>query len=255
MAVEPTNPTPQREWERDDFARHRLLSIAIPFPERLDWLTPEGTAQSLNVPYDYADELATSVIDWYLQHRRAKKIQSVGLRYASYVFAIIGVAVPLVKIFNEASLEHIFGRFAGDVSNIAVEAALVLLAIAGGLHAVDRLIGASSAWMRYISTAIGLQNELLRFRFEWNKIAGEKHFTIPPASSGAGGASTGQNPPPEVAGALTLQGAKFKLIYDFCMNVIDVVRVETGIWSTEVAEALDKFEKTLSSTPFRQSGR
>jgi hypothetical protein len=259
MAKEPTNLAADRK-ERADIARHQLLSIAIPFPENLDWSTPEKTEESLNALYGFGNDLATSVIDWYLQRRRGKKRQSVYLRYASYAFAIAGVAVPLIKIFNLSSLEHIFGRYADDVSNIAVEAALVLLAIAGGLHAIDGLIGASSAWMRYVAAAIGLTDQLVRFRFDWNTIAGEPQFI---ASATASNASDNLPVPPSPPVSApdggpvtrTLQGRKYELVQGFCLKVIEVVRDETAIWSTEVRENVEKFEKDLKSAPFRAPGR
>jgi hypothetical protein len=251
MAEEPTSSAANREKQRANIARHHLLSIAVPFPEGLDW-SPDETEESLQRLYDFACDLATSQIDWYLQRRWWKKFQSVGLRYASYAFAITGVAVPLIKIFNITSLEHIFGRFADDVSNIAVEAALALLAIAGGLHAIDRLIGASSAWMRYVMAAIGLTDQLVSFRLKWNALAAEQQFTNSSPPSAGGGASSGEA---RLDAGRTPEGRKFDLIREFCLNVIKVVRDETAIWSNEIKENVDKFEKDLSTAPFRAPGR
>src|ERR1051326_4322833 len=92
MAEQKDTEAADRLRARADIARHQMLSIAIPFPEKLDWTTSERTEESLSELYDFAGDLATSVIDWYLQRRRGKKAQSVGLRYASYTFAVAGDA-------------------------------------------------------------------------------------------------------------------------------------------------------------------
>jgi hypothetical protein len=224
-----------------DIARHHQLSVAIPFPEDLDW-SPEQVERSLTRLYQYAVDLGISVRDWYMQRRTSKKRWSVGLRYGSYLFAVLGVAFPLIKLFNIESLKDIFGPKVVDLDNIAVEVALALLAIAGGLHAFDRLTGASSAWRRYITAAIGVSDRLQDFQFEWNFLAAEGTFVV-----------KNESPPPgtmpDAGVTLTAPGRRYDLIRRFCAEVYVMVRDETSVWSTEVANALDQFEKHLASVP------
>jgi hypothetical protein len=235
--------------EREAFARHHRLSIALPFPHSLEWSTCEEITRSLDALYDYAEDLATSVIDWYLTKKRGKRRLSVGLRYSSYAFATAGVAFPLVKIFNPKSMADLLGPVASDISDIAVEAALVLIAIAGGLHAFDRLVGASSAWMRYIVTAIRLSRRLQRFRFDWNELKAGSQFIAPnpaaPKTDKSADASSS-------ADARTSKGQKFDLIRAFCSDIAEVVAEETGNWATEITNNVAQFEKHLSSLPLHR---
>src|SRR5690348_9353539 len=80
---------PEREIKR-----HHDLCTSIPFPD-LDWSSDIACDASLTALYRYAETLAQSMIDWYLNARRKKKALSITLRTLSYLFFILGGVVPL----------------------------------------------------------------------------------------------------------------------------------------------------------------
>jgi hypothetical protein len=237
-----TRPSGAADWIA--ILRHRKLCTAIPFPSELSWLNDEESNRSLDKLYVYAEDLANSAIDWYLKKKFSKKVLSIGLRYASYAFVIIGAAVPLIKIFNADALRSMFGPAASDISAISVEAALVLIGIAGGLHAIDGLIGASSGWRRYIATAMQINQRLLSFRFQWNELVGEARLMQP--------ASPPKEPPSCQPGGeeykLTLIRRKFELLRSFCLGVTEIVRDETTDWAAEFSNSVAQFEKQLPAS-------
>jgi hypothetical protein len=262
MGATMANEAPQPSDEPDTITaldRHRRLCTAVPFPQDLVWDGCDLTKDSRQRLYRFAQDLALSAIDWYNNKRRAKKTVSKSLRLSSYAFFIIGAALPLTKIFPVAeTLSGSLGSRVMNISEVSAELALGLLGIAGGLHLIDRLIGASSGWMRYTVAAMKIQQKLLNFQFDWNELLGPK---APAQSAEDNGPpknpdSDPKRPPEKAASdkgrAITL----FELARDFCDNVVDSVADETEKWASEFSDSVAHFEKELpgSSLLRRKAG-
>jgi hypothetical protein len=175
--------------------RHRQLSTSLPFPT-LSWSDDNDAEASLKELHDYAVQLAHSVIDWYIRHRFWKKIYSRALRAASFLLVIAAALVSLLKIFSsdlELKILKSIGWFdVHDPAGFAAEAALVLLGAAGGFNLIDHLASLSTGWMRYVSTAMVLDKELVKFHFEWARL--ERKVQVKSAAAAAAQAAGNQAP-------------------------------------------------------------
>lgn len=157
----------------------------------------EGTAsdhfQSLREHY-------LEVISWYLKEKEKKGRLSKSLRLASIVLAVLGGAAPLVA----------------DIAPVNPSSGYVLLALAAGLQLVDRFFGYSSAWSRYVSSAMDLNAHLLLFQLDYSRLE---------ATSA----------PDEERWALLRRAAQ---------QLAEAVSSETRTWSTEFAQNLQELDRT-----------
>jgi hypothetical protein len=263
--------------------RHRHLSTAIPFPE-LDWSDIET---SLGALYDYAVQMANGTIDWYIRRRFWKKILSRGLHLASFVFVGAAALVSLLKIFSpdvELKVLQFFERLvfgsngvspgcnSCDRSGFAAEAALVLIGIATGFSLIDRLAGLSTGWMRYVMTAMRLEEQLVTFQFEWTRLKMEA-AREPRAPAGSAD-DEGRAPKLEaVAVQFRFEGEgqtrsaalrelapdptsqRINLVRDFCARVLIIVRDETSVWADELRENVTNFAKHVASHHGQDAGK
>jgi hypothetical protein len=240
--------------EQIQYARHHLLCTAIPFA-RIDWSDQTRTFRDL---YHFAEQLALGAIDWYLRKRRTKKVTSVCLRYASYFFVIVGGILPLIRIFSPDIIKLVGGSVASDLSSISVEAALVLIGIAGGLHAIDRLVGASNGWRRYIASAMRINQRLLVFRFDWNELLAHEVSAWERAKPTADNQKDTKQENPDGAHspspAPSFAQRKYILLRTFCLDIVEVVRDETASWAAEFSDSVEQFEKQLPSGPLLRPG-
>jgi len=109
--------------------RHHRLCTALPFP-RLDWSDEDSVKASLRL-HDYAIDLVNSAIDWYSRRIFRDRSWSWFFRGLSYLCAVVGAVLPLIKIFGP-HLDKDLGARLGDPGGITAEFALVLIALAGG---------------------------------------------------------------------------------------------------------------------------
>jgi hypothetical protein len=91
------------------------------------------------------------VIKWYMHEKTVKSRYSKSLRLVSLVLAVVGGAIPLA---------------ANAIGGINQAYGYLFLAVAGGFQLIDRFFGYSSAWNRYMATAINLSSRLMLFQFE-----------------------------------------------------------------------------------------
>lgn len=266
--------------------RHRQLSMALPFP-LLDWSDEKKALQQL---YDYAVQLANGTIDWYIRHRFWKKFWSRFLRFFSFLLVIAAGFASLLKIFSADIEQKVLGFILGrlsvdchctDTSAFAVEVALVLIGLAGGFNLVDRLAGLSSGWMRYVSTAMVLDKELVKFQFEWTRLelkarkaeeAAKRSPDKPPSTAIAqeGVVSKvqqvvvtvgydGDRPTKDVEwygeAQSDLMLERIDLVQEFCSTMFSLVSEETGVWADELKENITKFTKDVVSHHGRDAGR
>lgn len=97
------------------------------------------------------------VRDWYWESIKVKRTASFLSRFASFSLLIAGATLPILAgILGVAETRLLF-------TQIGVAA----LAVAGLAQAGDRIFGISSGWLRYISTATGMENVTRKFEFDW----------------------------------------------------------------------------------------
>jgi hypothetical protein len=137
-----------------------------------------------------------------------------GLRFVSVLLAVAGGIVPLVH--------------AARPSIVNAEWGFVLLGLAGGALALDRLFGWSSSYSRYMSAAFAVQHALASFEASWVL-----------EMSRLGGS------PPSVS---QLEGL-LRVISDFGDVVITLVEDETASWATDLTTQLARLEKAASTRP------
>jgi hypothetical protein len=252
--------SPQRE-----IIRHGDLCTAIPFPD-LDWSTDRACDASLAALYRYAETLAHSVIDWYLAARSKKKRLSITLRGLSYLFFILGAAVPLLRIFSPHLEDAVFSALLGaapDGSAFSAEGSLVLIGAGGVFALADKLSGASVGWRRYISTALQLDRMLLEFRLEWNAYPAKAGAMEPdPGIARTDDTSRLSRSIPEAPAEREVDERfpmplphgyielRYATVSRFCLSVLTVVRDETIGWAEEFTRSASEFEQQLHSGIF-----
>jgi len=101
--------------------------------------------------YRWVENEAVRAVEWYLAEKRFKAFCSRALRVVAIVAATAGAALPFVVRDGSTGFE--WGYFS--------------LAVAAGAMAMDRFFGFSTAWMRYITAELAIQERLQQLRFTW----------------------------------------------------------------------------------------
>jgi hypothetical protein len=258
----------------------------------LCWTGDHAEEANLQKLHDYAVQLAHSMSDWYIRHRRWKKLWSRSLRFISGLLVIVAAIVSLLKIFNPELeikiLTGLIGIGIPDPAGFTAEAALVLIGAAGGINLIDRLAGLSTGWMRYMTTVMLIHKELIKFHFEWNRLDRKAALARSSGANAAPGADPAQppdgGPEPREATAepdsfkvrtvsiklaingqpkeiewieapsdLTLQGVD--LVQDFCSKLYSIMDDETAVWADELKNNVTKFTQDVISHHGRDAGR
>ncbi|HEX5566935.1 MAG TPA: SLATT domain-containing protein [Streptomyces sp.] len=123
--------------------------LGRPFPLG-DWGEP---AERLDELYQWVENRALEVVEWYLADRAWKRRAARLLRVGTVTCAAAGVALPLLEL-------------TGAVRGAALWAFLALLgaAVCAGS---DRYFGLTSGWMRDVATAQAVQRRLEVLQFDW----------------------------------------------------------------------------------------
>ena len=108
----------------------------------------------LETVYRWVEGEAVRSIGWYLAEKRGKAVFSRLLRVVAVVAATAGAALPFVVRDGSTGFE--WGYFS--------------LAVAAGAMAMDRFFGFSTAWMRYMTAELEIQERLQELRFTWARI-------------------------------------------------------------------------------------
>jgi hypothetical protein len=112
--------------------------------------------EALETIYQETAAFSAEARAWYWTRIRYKRRFSVVLRAAALILVIVGALLPL-----SASLRPLSEL-------LLLKLALVALAFAGLLQAVDRALGYSSGWLRYILTVTAMEAATRRFRRDWH---------------------------------------------------------------------------------------
>lgn len=179
----------------------------------LDWSDTE-LLNSLDLVYDYTVYKANSSIGWYDRDAKRKKRWARTLRLTAIGFAALGAVFPvLIPILNDWGVD------------IGSTWATIVLAIAGGAVATDRLFGFSSSWMRSITTGMRLRGMLDSFQFAWES---ERVML------------GGEVPTNEQAQALIARCG------EFVDAVGAVVQEETAVWVQEFSNSLAQLDQRIA---------
>ena len=143
--------TPKRPWPANNIDW-------VVFPE-LTWKSDGDVANGLTSLYKHAEARAESTIAWYLRSKASKSFNSRALRLLTILLGTIGGLAPII---DSAGLAGWLPEGAE-----ATEIGYLMLGLAAACVAVDKLFGFSSGWMRYITTAMALQEDLSRLRMDW----------------------------------------------------------------------------------------
>ncbi|MDK1473045.1 SLATT domain-containing protein [Streptomyces sp. 549] len=124
-----------------------LLGRAFPLG---DWGEP---AERLDELYQWVEQGALQVIDWYLADRRVKRRAARAARLGVALGVAAGAVLPVLELV-------------GAVADIASWGYLALLG-AVLCAAADRWFGLTSGWMRAVSSAQNVQRRLEILQYEW----------------------------------------------------------------------------------------
>jgi hypothetical protein len=179
----------QRKFRGTDLVPEKLPDI--------DW--------SCQSAYDVAQELFRIVetrtiasINWYLAEKERKAFWSRALRIMAVIGAAFGAVTPLLAQMS-AGVSLIWGYLALGFAALAI--------------GIDKALGFSSTWLRYMRTATRLQQVLYHAQLEWADLSvkrskdSEEKFNI---------------------------GTTWIALTNLSDQVNEIVRAETDEWSADV---------------------
>ena len=115
---------------------------------------------SLDRIYQFAKYQAESAMAWYRRSKRSKRIWARVLRVVAIIAtALAGIIPVLSQIFADET-----GQPAWPVNPAWASVAVAVGVTALGL---DRFFGFSSAWIRFMTTELKVDERLKAFQFEW----------------------------------------------------------------------------------------
>ena len=127
----------------------------VGFPD-LDW-SPKSVRDSLSKLRGYTEDQANKANDWYLQKRVSKKFAGRALRIFAILMTAAAGLVPVASQLWQADGKPI----------IAPGYSPLFLGLAGLLILLDKFLGCTNAWLRYLSASQKIGNLLRTFRFDW----------------------------------------------------------------------------------------
>ncbi|MEU8825926.1 SLATT domain-containing protein [Streptomyces sp. NPDC048636] len=182
---------------RQEGARKQGDLLGRPFPHG-DWGEP---AERLDEVYQWVEEGALRVAEWYLAERLWKRRTAQGLRVGAAAGAVVGAALPLLDLTRVLDRGAGWGAFA------------LLLAVA--CVGADRFFGLTSGWMRDMATAQAVQRRLEALQFDW---ASESVREVLGPTEGTASEA--------VERCLTV-------LRRFCEDMSELVRTETSGWMVD----------------------
>ncbi len=109
----------------------------------------------------YESELqAIKAIKWYLKRKRSQSWLSQGVRWFAVLFVVIGGFSPLLSGMGEVT------SLLPKGSNLD-HWGYIFIALSAALVALDRFLGFSTTWMRYMTAQMALQRALEKFQLAW----------------------------------------------------------------------------------------
>ncbi len=121
-------------------------------------------SDALKEIYSHVNVMSLNVRDWYWKSISIKKNFSLLVRSLAFILLVCGAVLPILAgIFNEVDCRLKLTQFG-----------VASLAIAGLLEIADRIFGWSTGWLRYIKTAMGMEDRTRKFQLEWANYMNDK---------------------------------------------------------------------------------
>ncbi|MFJ3141484.1 SLATT domain-containing protein [Streptomyces halstedii] len=105
--------------------------------------------------FSWVESFAVESINWYTKEKTSKARWSRTLRFAAVLFLALGTVAPVVAVGMGWAEQSVWGYG--------------LIGLGACCAAIDKVFGFSSSWMRYMSTAVALNRQLLRLQVSWPK--------------------------------------------------------------------------------------
>lgn len=112
----------------------------------------EITIQSLDPLYKYVVTTTDKTIDWYYKKKKSKRFFGLWLRLVAIVLIALAGILPILILINECG-------------NAAWSS--IIVALAALMIVIDKFVGFTSGWIRYVLAAQKLNQVLEEFRFGW----------------------------------------------------------------------------------------
>lgn len=180
------------------------------FP-KLSWKPGEYGA-ALERVFDYVTGVAGQAVDWYMRKKRPKKVGGWLFRGAAILATALAGLIPVLGELIET----------GGVPVVRPAWSTVALGIAGILVLLDRFLGLTRGWVRFMVAGQEIGEKLEAFRMDWE----------------AGKLAWKQAEPDAEEARAMLEKAKA-----FLLQVHGVVRQETMGWADEFQKALQETDQ------------
>ncbi|MGZ3460853.1 MAG: SLATT domain-containing protein [Archangium sp.] len=202
----PATPAPTRSMTPD---KNNVV------PSGMSALFSNHHTEALKGLYTRVVQNALDVEEWYRTHKAKKKWGASLTRIGAVLLTAAATMTPIVRELWPVA----------DPNNAwkPVPFAALFAALAATCIALDKLLGFSSGWMRYISAMMELQTKIDAFHFDWNQWVLEEQ-TDP------------RTPKEAMSKALAL-------LSELLADVREVLNKETLLWATEFKRSLADLDK------------
>lgn len=189
--------------------------------EKQDWKST-GLA-TLTTIFTELTRLAYDDVNYYIRVRKKHRKYSQLTRWSAWLFGSMGVLVPLLP----PSLIAIFP--------FKVEASwgYPLLAVAGSLTLLNRILGSTQGHVRYVTAQLALEHRITRFHLSWSRWLAQH--------------PDGTSKNSEIDEA-------FDLFRDFAIDAYKIVQNETVAWGVAVISDMELLNQQSASKSSRSGG-
>jgi len=116
----------------------------------------QSPAAYLKALREEVENKAIESINWYISKKKLKSLGSRFLRVLAILLTCIGGLFPILQGIDLPYIQQVNAQYG-----------YIALAIAATCMALDKFMGLSSSWMRYITTSFSLQKDLAEFQTDW----------------------------------------------------------------------------------------
>lgn len=189
----------------------------VGFPDDLDW-SAGNLRGSLDRLRDFSVAEGNKANDWYLSKRVRKRVMGISFRVTAIIATAAAGLIPVISQLWQES----------GVPVVAPGWSPLLLGVAGICILLDRFLGQTSAWLRYVSASQDIGDRLRKFRFDWELL----WFNL-----------NGGQPTPEQTQQMINQ------CRSLVADVDKIVRDETQTWVDEFRTALKQIDLAAEKAP------
>ncbi len=193
--------------------RRAKKNLNTSYLTELRWDDPEEIQKSLDELYRYTCNHVQQAEDWYLHKKGCKKGLAISIRLATIFCVGAAGILPIMSVLFENSSAY-FSAFAS-----------ISVLLAGVLIGVDKHLGLTSGWTRFLLTQQKISICLEKFQFDWQEIMFEA-------------AASGDHSGDIVKEAI--QSCKLLMI-----QVRNIVLDETKMWAEEFTSTLAQMESVV----------